>query len=342
VLEGDPDFDDLTDHELQCPGEALVADGQKHAICQKCGRTITIEGKRAFASRGVQLDWSGIIRFVKRLLSTHRMLLRNNRVRGLIEARFNKTNVKVCFPETCESDLYLTWFEHFVDPIVYIISDTGRIRMAEYPTDTIVITLSEVLSADHPDSVIANAIEEAAEVITRETSRVNFVKLEAKFDRSIKQMTPSNFEAFIGRVLDNARRDPQLLETYRRKLNRRSRSLLGALIRIIGGTGAEDIMIEPKAEYLGNFFSGSGTYEMKRYSSSLKLADLRELLDHCEQRGTSGILFTSASRVASSVWSRIRYIKTAQGVWKYIVVDHDLLLELLIELRLTTLLTSRN
>jgi ABC-type Fe3+-citrate transport system substrate-binding protein len=152
-------------------------------------------------------------------------------------------------------------------------------------------------------------------------------------------MTSAGFESFVGKLLEDARRNPERLEKYRRKLNRRSRSLLGAVVRVIGGPGAEDIMVEPKAQYLANLFSSSGTHEMKKYTSSLNLADLRELMDHCEQRGTSGILFTSTNRVARSVWSRIRSVRSAEGIWKYVVIDRDLILELLIELQLTSLLT---
>ncbi len=339
ALEGDSDFDDLTADQIECPGEAIVQSGQRDASCSRCGRRILVDGKKVFPNHLITLDSGGIVRFVRRLVAPKSPLVRN-RVPGLLVTRFNKTLVRICIPEACKSDIYVTWYEHFKEPIVYIISNTAGVYKNDYSPETIVITLAELLSATNPSNLLSSAVREAFELLVEAKTRVSFVGLLGEFEKAVAKMTPSEFEKFIGRFLEDLKKRPDQLENYKRKLSRRSKSLLGSIIRVIGGSGAEDIMVEPKAEYLANLFSSSGTYEMKKYTTTLMLDDLSELVRHCEQRGTSGILFTSTDRVASSVWNGIRSIKTSQGSWKYIVVDRNLILELLVELGLTNMLSA--
>ena len=334
-FEDDPDYDELSDEQVDCMGEITVKANIRDATCPKCRRRVDVRTKRTFTKYVILLNPSGTIMFVRKLFQRKSVSIRT-RMPGLLEAQLNDESIKICFPEFCQSDLYLTWWEKFSDPIAYIITDTARVHKKDFSTDTAIASLGEILSS--ATNYLPALLEETLEISTDKKSKLtSFPILKEKFEKSLSEMEPSDFEVFIDKLLSEIQKRPERIATYVRKLQRRRSSILGAFVRRIGGTGAEDIMVEPKIEYLQNLFSSSGTHEMKKYKSTITLADLRELIEHCAQRATNGILFTNTHRVASSVWSRIRSVKLAHNGWKYTIVDRDLLFELLIELRLTSL-----
>jgi hypothetical protein len=341
--EQDPDFDQLEEGQIDCDGELVLTkaiESEGRGLCPVCNRLISIEGKTRLAKFETVVDHDRVLRFALDLSKEVLNGLAETSDRGVWQGFFKGSEVRVCVIDLCDSDIYFSWPRLFSTPVLFIVVDSKRLDYRQLPDDMILISLGQLLTSMNPAKMLESELIDLIEVSEEnKLEKPDFNEISKKLDDFLVKLTPQKFELFINSFAKKLSEDKELLLRYKRKLKRMSSSILGALVRKIGGTGHEDVMVEPKYAYLDNLFKGSNTFEMKRYSGTLEIRDLRELMDFCQREGTDGVLFTSTSKVRSTVWATIRQIKNTEGRWKYIVIDRQLLLELLCELELLSMIT---
>jgi hypothetical protein len=345
VREGDDDFQELEDTQLDCWGYIVVTSPVVSAgegFCPECGRRVGLQRKKIFNRYRIVTDIPGVVTYFRGILGEIAGQCDDGETYGVLLCNYAGERIRTCIVDICESDFYFSWSSISSSPILYVLIDPLKGDATEDTDSRVQLSIAELLLNDVPTKLVQQKLLSAVEIAKdRNTLFRSIDELESDFESFLGHLTPTDFEAFITKFADRARSNPQSLESYERKLNRLRDSLLGAIVRQIGGTGNEDAMVEPKYEYLQPFFSSKSTYEMKKYSGTVELSDLRELLDHCLTANTDGIIYTSGNLVRGTVWNRIRRIKNNEQKWRFIVIDRNLLLELLCELRLTNLIGEK-
>jgi hypothetical protein len=340
----DPDFDELEDGQIGCDGELVLTkaiQSEGRGSCPVCDRLIFIEGKTSLTKFETVVDYDRVLRYVLDLNDKVLNGLAETSDRGVWQGFFKGAKVRVCIIDFCDSDSYFSWPTLFSTPVLFIVVDSKRLDCRQLPDDMILISFGQLLTSMTPEKTLESELIDLIEVSEEnKLEKPDYDEVSNRFDDFLTKLTPLEFELFINSFVKKLGEDKELLLRYKRKLRRTGSSILGALIRRIGGTGHEDVMVEPKCAYLDNLFKESNTLEMKRYSGTLELKDLRELIDFCEREGTDGVLFTSTSKVRSTVWATIRQIKNTERRWKYIVIDRQLLLELLCELKFLSMIAT--
>ena len=327
----DKDILYVPDYQRECDGIILSETADEFAhdeyYCPECNRRIFPRSKHKFKRYKTKLDWFGTINWVLNKFQTDDVALSQTE-KGLLKVEFKNNSIFICFPQQCRNNGILWSAFNYDDPVIFVYSVVPQLP-ADFIDLTMTIDLPELLESNQ--EAIKNILENS---ISKYSTQVNKMKFEKEFDAHVQSLTDTKFEHFCIEILNYWVSHHEKVKKYIAYLRRYQNSVHGKYFVQAGGAGLPDGYSFTKLNYLKALFEGKyseAQVEAKKYdkNTTVSLNDFQKLTAHARNR--PGILFTTTNKISGTVWNDIIAWQKDEGWYKYIIIDRELFLELMIQ-----------
>jgi len=335
----DSDILFVPDYNCDCSGVVYAnEDGRflkDEYYCPDCGRIIFPQSKQKFKLFTTNINWDGLQNWV---FNKFRRIDNNARILddGVIEIIYNQKKVFICIANEnlCRSNRFSWSSFSYNDPIVNVYTVIPNL-IREYIDLTVTIDLIGLLGIKNDGLV--EIVENSLSHYRRLSDREQFEK---DFDTFVNSLSDTEFEKFCLRLLNYFTSENDQIKNYIAYLRRYKNTIHGKYFVHLSGPGLADGFIWSKYDYLKNLFEGKyleGHVEVKKYygDTSVDSDDFSRFVNHAMDK--PGILITTTSKIKGPVWNKIQEWRNNKGWYRFIIIDRELLLELIVQTNATEL-----
>ncbi len=314
----DDDYLDLTDDQKNCTGMSYINETQEISECHACNRHLILENKEKFKVYIISINYSVVIEILRENLGKENTIIRKDNAHIIFIDEDGKEHT-LCILDLCKNVECKTSF-YYSDEILYIYCDV----VVGFDAPNVIWLFDLLLKKPNQQLIF---IRTTAPMIY--TERVRDV-----MENFIDGMTWQEFEDFIPQMLNYIKDNPKNYNKGMSFLQKYSGTIISAFGVKLSGSGKTDAYSINLLNYFKHILKPDIRIECKHsepnnINSSIKIKDLRELIDHAYQK--DGAIFTNRKKIDGSVINRCIDFKETCGQWKY-VIFHRPLLKLLISL----------
>ncbi len=313
VNRNDNDFLDLTEDQKGCSGKSYINKDQEISECETCNRQLILESKEQFKVYTVSINYNTIIELLSEKIGNEKVSIKNNNTHIIFLDEEGKIHT-LCIFDLCDSVECKSEF-YYSDAILYIYCD---IVLGEFKAPNI-IWLFDFLSIDS---------EQVINFIKTKTPMVNSEKIQEVMENFIDSMSWQEFEDFITQILNYIRVNPDYYNEGMTFLQKYSGTIVSSFSIKLSGSGRTDAYSINLLNYFQLLLKSDIRIEVKHsepsnIDSSIRLGDIRELMDHAYQN--EGVIVTNRTKIDGSAIGRCIDLKEVNGRWRYVIIHRPLL-----------------